>query len=318
MLVDRQSPVFAAVERRSGTSEAVDTPAIRDLVTYDPPITIGFVGPARFAGVTFDGRGTATVQKWFGTIVRVAATADQTQTVDGVPYARLVSGALSGLWVKVNSALTLARGSAPAPPACRYDDVLTSRRSYSNHAITLLDTIYKVGRSYVPPDLRDTANYALNAGYSVRSIIGSDLRAMARAARAAGAPIQLVSAYRSYSQQAATFNYWVSVGGYQQALLTSARAGHSEHQLGTTIDVKSKGGAAPWNYADWATTAAGAWMKRHAWKFGFVMTYPRNMTALTCYTYEPWHFRYVGRPIATVLRATGMPLRQAIWAAYGP
>ena len=259
-----------------------------------------------------------TVQKWFGTIAPVDATVNKTQLVSGREYAHILEGPLSRLWVRVDPSFTLALGKSPPPPPCRYDDVLTSRRSASKYAITLLDTIYNVGPKYAPADLRDSGNYALNGGYRVRSIIGSDLRALAQAASAAGAPIQLVSAYRSYSQQAATFQYWVSVGGYSQALLTSARAGHSEHQLGTTIDVTSRGGAAPWTYADWAATKAGAWMKKQAWKYGFVMSYPKGMTAVTCYSYEPWHYRYVGKPIAAALRSAGVTLRVAIWAAHGP
>ena len=318
VLVGPQS-ALGAVQRPSGGHEAIETPAIRDFVTHSPPISIGFVGPARFAGVTFNASGSVvTVQEWFGTIVPVDATAHETQVVSGREYAHILAGPLSGLWVRVNPSFTLARGTMPPPPACRYADVLTSRRSAIKHAITLLDTIYKVGPKYAPTDLRDSGNYALNGGYRVRSIIGSDLRAMARAASAAGAPIRLVSAYRSYAQQAATFQHWVSVGGYSQALLTSARAGHSEHQLGTTIDATSKGGAAPWSYADWAATKAGAWMKKQAWKYGFVMSYPKGMTAVTCYSYEPWHYRYVGKPIAAALRSSGMTLRAAIWAAYGP
>jgi zinc D-Ala-D-Ala carboxypeptidase len=127
-----------------------------------------------------------------------------------------------------------------------------------------------------------------------------------------------VSAYRSYAQQAAVFQYWVDIGGYQQALLTSARAGHSEHQLGTTLDFTSQGGADPWNYADWSSTPAGAWMAANAWRYGFVMSYPRDSLGVTCYSAETWHYRYVGRPIAAALHASGMTLRQAIWAAYGP
>ena len=52
------------------------------------------------------------------------------------------------------------------------------------------------------------------------------------------------------------FNGWVARSGYQQALLYSARPGHSEHQLGTTIDFRSAASSAhaPWDYTDWATT----------------------------------------------------------------
>jgi D-alanyl-D-alanine carboxypeptidase len=192
-------------------------------------------------------------------------------------------------------------------------DVLTEHHSYGAWAISLLDTIYHLPASYAPADLVDSGTAGVNGGYLVRTLLAEDLEAMAADARAAGAPIQLVSGYRSHAQQQATFDYWVSVGGYEQALRTSARAGHSEHQLGTAIDVTSEGGLAPWEYADWAATPAGAWMAANAWRYGFVMSYPRGSFDLTCYDYEPWHYRYVGRSLAADIHASGLTPRQVLW-----
>jgi D-alanyl-D-alanine carboxypeptidase len=59
-------------------------------------------------------------------------------------------------------------------------------------------------------------------------------------------------------------------------------------------------------------------MQANAWRYGFVMTYPKGQSADHCYDYEPWHYRYVGRDLAAALRGSGMTLREAIWAAYGP
>jgi zinc D-Ala-D-Ala carboxypeptidase len=202
---------------------------------------------------------------------------------------------------------------AAGPPECYYGDTLTAHRDYADWAITLLDTIHHVGADYAPGDLSDSSAAGLNGGYLVRSVMVDDLRALADAARAAGVPIQLVSGFRSHAQQQATFDYWVSVGGYEQALRTSARAGHSEHQLGTAIDVTAAGGAPPWEHADWASTPAGAWMAANAWRYGFVMSYPHGMFALTCYDYEPWHYRYVGRGLAAEISGSGRTPRQVLW-----
>lgn len=213
---------------------------------------------------------------------------------------------------------TVAPTPPPPPPAaglppCQYADQLTAHRDYAEWAITLLDTTYHVGNDYAPFDLVDSSAAGLNPGYAIRSVLVEDLRAMAEGAAAAGVPIQLVSGYRSHAQQQTTFDYWVSVGGYEQALRTSARAGHSEHQLGTAIDVTSAGGAAPWEYADWASTPAGAWMAANAWRYGFVMSYPPGTFDLTCYDYEPWHYRYVGRSLAASIAGSGRTPRQVLW-----
>jgi D-alanyl-D-alanine carboxypeptidase len=199
------------------------------------------------------------------------------------------------------------------PPACRYDDLLTFHRDLASWRISLLDTIYMLPSSYAPGDLVDSSAAGLNRGYPIRAILLDDLSAMVRDARAAGASLAVVSGYRSHAQQASTFQYWVDVAGYEAALRTSARAGHSEHQLGTTLDFTTAGGASPWEYADWAATREGAWMAANAWRYGFVMSYPRGSFAQTCYDYEPWHYRYVGRDLAARIQSSGLTPRQVLW-----
>jgi D-alanyl-D-alanine carboxypeptidase len=212
---------------------------------------------------------------------------------------------------------TVAPTAIPTPddalPGGRYLDLLTARRAYADWPITMLDTIYMLPADYAPGDLVDSSAAGLNGGYPVRSIVVADLRAMARDARAAGVPLGVVSGYRSHAQQVATFSHWVAVSGYDAALRTSARPGHSEHQLGTTLDFTSSGGAAPWTYPDWAATPAGAWMKANAWRYGFVMSYPDGAFATTGYDYEPWHYRYVGRTQAAAITASGLAPREFLW-----
>jgi len=310
---------MAAFLHRSVFAKPIGPAGFAEMVTHPSPIAVQLVGPARFRGFSFSADGaTATRVAGSGTITPIKAIADQTGLVNGVRFAHLLDGPLAGSWVKVAPDLTRGLGRAPAPPRCTVEDRLTSRRGFDQHAITLLDTTYMLPSSYVPPDLVPTSSAGLIGGGSVRAIIRDDLAAMVAGAKAASAPLQVVSAYRNYAQQAVTFQHWVAVGGYQQALLTSARAGHSEHQLGTTIDFTHVGGRPAWEYADWGTTAAGKWMAANAWKHGFVMTYPRGETASTCYAYESWHFRYVGKAAAAAVRTSGMTLREAIWAAYGP
>jgi D-alanyl-D-alanine carboxypeptidase len=199
------------------------------------------------------------------------------------------------------------------PPTCAYLDVLTPHHRYGDWNLTLLDSIYRLPSSYAPGDLVDTSAAGLNGGYRVRGFIVEDLRELAEAARRAGAPIQVASGYRSYEQQRATFQHWVDVGGYEQALRTSARAGHSEHQLGTTLDVTSLGGLPPWEYGDWAKTPAGAFVARNSWRYGFVVSYPRGAFDRTCYDYEPWHLRYVGRERARQIVESGLTAREYLW-----
>jgi D-alanyl-D-alanine carboxypeptidase len=218
--------------------------------------------------------------------------------------------------VATGSVVTVVSAAPLAP--CRFADAAATQRSYSDWTRTVLDTTYRLPPSYAPGGLRSTVRAGLNKGYRVRAFVIADLRAMARAARAAGARLKVQSAYRSFASQRSTFAYWVRVLGYTAALTSSARAGHSEHQLGTTVDLRGFRGSAPWSYPDWATTRAGAWLKKNAWKYGFVMSYPKGKTSVTCYDYEPWHYRYVGRPTATRVRASGLTLREYLVRAQAP
>jgi D-alanyl-D-alanine carboxypeptidase len=199
--------------------------------------------------------------------------------------------------------------SAAPLPACTYNDILTARRAYSQYTTTLLDTIYRLPRMYHPGDLTSTG---LRGGGLIRRVALSDLGAMDRAARAAGVRFAVVSAFRSYARQALMFSNRVALVGRAAALKTIARPGHSEHQLGTAIDFKSYDGRTPFG-----TTRAGAWMKANAWRYGWVMSYPRGKASVTCYSYEPWHFRYVGRAVARAIHYTGLTTRQWIWGRFG-
>jgi D-alanyl-D-alanine carboxypeptidase len=203
------------------------------------------------------------------------------------------------------------------PPACAYGEVLTSAQDPDDWALTLLDTTYRLPTDSIPPDLRRTTGIALmNGTLQIREVAYPDLKALADAARAAGVPIDLTSAYRSYAQQRTTYAFYVDRLGEVAGLLHAAKPGHSEHQLGTAIDVKADGGKSPESYADWATTKTGAWLRDNAWRYGWVMSYPKGVSpAVTCYQYEPWHYRYVGRDVAKAVHDAGLTLREYLWRA---
>lgn len=182
-------------------------------------------------------------------------------------------------------------------------------------ALTVLDRSYALPAAYVPADLVPAAEAGLTGASGtklVRAVIVDDLRQMHADWAAAGLTIVIESAYRSYASQAGTFNSWVSRIGVADALRRSARPGHSEHQLGTTLDVTSPGWGG--RFGNWATeTAEGAWLAENAWRYGFVMSYPRSSFARVCYDYEPWHYRYLGRQAAAEVRASGLTLREWLW-----
>ena len=207
----------------------------------------------------------------------------------------------------------LAQGAASSVPTCAVADVPTAFTGYEQWPWTMVDTHFRLPADYAPPDLVSTAEAGLNGDQRIRAIVIPHLKAMAAAAAAAGHPIAVQSGYRSYRTQVTTFQYWVKVDGYAYALKSSARPGHSEHQLGTAMDLRAKGGKAPWDYQDWAATATGGWVAANAWRYGFVMSYPKGHEADTCYMYEPWHYRYLGVQAAKEIHDRGLTTRAYLW-----
>jgi D-alanyl-D-alanine carboxypeptidase len=230
-----------------------------------------------------------------------------------------VSAQSSPRLAAADTELAAQTASTPPLPKCAnvYLDVKTRFRDLSDWRKTLVDTRQRVGSSYKPKDLVAVSQANIGGSGKVRRVIIDDLTAMASAARKAGKGIAVRSAYRSYSAQQAVFNAWKQSSGLQQALKYSARPGHSEHQLGTTIDFRSASSQkAPWDYSDWATSKPGAWMQQNAWKYGFVMSYPKGKFAKVCYAYEPWHYRYVGRKLAAKIHDSGLTPREYLWRHY--
>lgn len=200
-----------------------------------------------------------------------------------------------------------------AVPQCEYLSEPARLTGLDDWPYTLVDTAFRLPPEYVPTDLVPLSTAGFRDERLIREIVIADLEALREAAEAAGNPVEVQSAYRSYSYQEQTFAYWVAQEGREAALASSARPGHSEHQLGTSIDFRSAGGPAPWDLADWGVTPAGAWMLENAWRFGFVLSYPDGARDRTCYIYEPWHYRYVGRDVARQISESGLTPREWLW-----
>ena len=196
-------------------------------------------------------------------------------------------------------------------PECIYGNVATDHAGYDEWDRTLLDTAFRIPRTYVPPDLGPVASAGFEGDFRVRSFVLPDLKRIRKAAEAAGHPVEIVAGYRSFDQQAELFQSRKEQFGYDRSLDKTAREGHSEHQLGTAVDFRSRG--APDVTQSWGDQPTGRWMARNAHRFGFLLSYPDGLRNKTCYPYEPWHFRYLGPERAAEVRDSGTTLREYLW-----
>lgn len=199
-------------------------------------------------------------------------------------------------------------------PGCQIGDVQANPGGYDDWATTLVDWTFTLGKDYAPPDLVSVRDGNVGGGGLIREVAIPDLKALAAAARANGTPLVAWSPYRTYKQQASMFNGGVKSYGYDAAITYWARPGHSEHELGTTIDFAAVGDGRL--SSEWETTKAGGWMAKNAWKYGWLMSYPKGKQDLVCLHYEPWHYRYYGRDLAKKIHDSGLTPREYLWANY--
>ena len=161
---------------------------------------------------------------------------------------------------------------------------------------------------YHPGDLRQPAVALGTGGESalLRDAVATATEDMFNAAAADGAFMIMISGFRSYATQASTYNHWVRQHGSEAAAdMISARPGYSEHQTGLSLDIGDATGVCNLQQC-FADTAAGNWAAHNAARFGFIIRYRPGSEAMTGYSPEPWHLRYVGKKVAADMAKRGI------------
>ncbi|ABX04890.1 peptidase M15B and M15C DD-carboxypeptidase VanY/endolysin [Herpetosiphon aurantiacus DSM 785] len=173
-------------------------------------------------------------------------------------------------------------------------------------------------------DLRLAGVRGSRSGQLLRREAVADLKALIDAARRDGFVLEIRSAYRSYAEQASTFEGWVQYElssaaqtgkpisrkqAIAYAATYSAKPGTSEHQTGLTVDLLPQG--AP-EIGFRIPDPLKDWLNANAYKYGWVQSYPikyRDGELITYelmgYTSEPWHWRWQGRDSAKSLYDQG-------------
>lgn len=118
---------------------------------------------------------------------------------------------------------------------------------------------------------------------------------IAAAGKKGGRDFVITSGYRDLDEQARLYKEM----GSDYAL----PAGHSEHNLGLSLDVGS-------TQTKMDKAPEGKWIEKNAWKYGFILRYPMDKTDITGIQYEPWHIRYVGLPHSVVMQEKNLDLEE--------
>ena len=109
--------------------------------------------------------------------------------------------------------------------------------------------------------------------------------------------LMVSSAYRDYEHQQDVYDDYKEKGGTEYADTIAARAGHSEHQTGYTIDMFEMG----YTQKTFHESDSYKWLLDNAHKYGFILRYPEDKEDITGYSFESWHYRYVGVSAATYI-----------------
>ena len=200
-------------------------------------------------------------------------------------------------------------------------DVSEYLDSIKKEYLMLVNKSNPIGETYEPDDLVALDSSITKRTLYLRSDAANALYAMLEEMRAEAPDAYLelfvTSAYRSYTYQVGLYDGYVedymSEGmsredAEAEASKTSARPGESEHQSGLCIDFMTDGmGDLDESFENYA---AFDWLAENAYKFGFILRYPEDKVNTTKYSYEPWHYRFVGRAAATEIHLSGLCLEE--------
>lgn len=173
----------------------------------------------------------------------------------------------------------------------------TKKSNYLNNNTILVNKYIYLPEDYVPDNLVEVSSQFSNSTRLLVYEAKEAFEKMANAALEDGYNIRVISAYRSYGYQTTLYNNYVEKDGVEEADTYSARPGFSEHQTGLVVDIDN----IETSFENFENTEEFTWMSKHAHEYGFILRYPKGKEEITGYSYEAWHYRYVGKRIASFI-----------------
>lgn len=182
-----------------------------------------------------------------------------------------------------------------------YDDMEETDTSLGN--IMLVNKYNALSKDYEVENLTNISKtYSYGDNKKLNKEAYDAFIDLAEDAKKEGYTILIVSSYRSYKDQEDVWKDYKASFGTRKADAYAARAGSSEHETGLAIDVA--------DYYDendkFEDTDSFKWMQANAHKYGYILRYPKGKENITGYSYEAWHYRYVGIETATKVYNEGI------------
>lgn len=176
----------------------------------------------------------------------------------------------------------------------------------SRGTLTLVNKYFQLPKEYVPSLVESYDGFLFEASAS------SSLIELCEEMERLGLDFKISNTYRSYDTQASIYARYLEKDSQNVVDSFSARPGHSEHQLGLALDFRSS----KEDITYFENTDAYDWLKENAHIYGFTQRYTEENSIYTGYQAEAWHFRYVGKEMALVLKETQLTLEEALLLGY--
>lgn len=169
------------------------------------------------------------------------------------------------------------------------DPVVISKFSYD----MLVNKHHVLSEDYVVDDLVEIdENYTNGDVHFGDRVAVTALKEMFNAASNEGYSLVVNSSYRSYDDQSELCDVYRNLYGDNYVKNYMAMPGYSEHQTGLAFDIGSR------RSSIFANSLEYTWIIDNAYKYGFILRFPKKYENITGFRNEPWHFRYVGKKIA--------------------
>lgn len=181
----------------------------------------------------------------------------------------------------------------------------------------LVNQEHPLSKDYVPSNLVITDNNEHNFHHykdqnlkpMVHEVVFEKFKKLREDASMNGVFVIIDSGYRSYEYQKEVFDSLVSEKGLEYSKKFVAQPGCSEHQTGLAFDFAILRNGV---YSDdiKEEDKESKWMKENAYRYGFILRYPKGKESITGYSFEPWHYRYVGEDLAKYIDENNLTLEE--------
>lgn len=177
----------------------------------------------------------------------------------------------------------------------------------------IINRQYPLSADYVPPDLVECI-FPFQAPWDdpkrcLRKEAAEAAHRLFDQARCSGMMLYGISGYRSYARQQEIYQQRLKETSQSHVDSYIALPGTSEHQSGLALDVSCLAVHLEL-VEEFAATREGQWLVSHAPLFGYILRYPQDKTKITGYAWEPWHIRYVTKPLSLYLSLTNLTLEE--------